>query len=209
MASPGLSPLPNFLPKHHDLSSRFFFSEFLLHLSPSKQPFSKRPFRDLKPSFSVRTNAVYTEASRAIAAIPRKEKRDSPSDIDDITILNERIRRELGKRQGLRAGNDALDSSDVEKYLKTVKQQQQLGIRKLKGDAMEKGGIGYKVDPYTLEPGDYVVHKKVGIGKFAAIKYDVSKSSSEPTEYVFIEYADGMAKLPVKQACRMLYRYNL
>ncbi|XP_073263374.1 ATP-dependent DNA helicase At3g02060, chloroplastic isoform X4 [Populus alba] len=26
---------------------------------------------------------------------------------------------------------------------------------------------------------------------------------------VFIEYADGMAKLPVKQASRMLYRYNL
>ncbi|ONK58649.1 uncharacterized protein A4U43_C09F15250 [Asparagus officinalis] len=33
--------------------------------------------------------------------------------------------------------------------------------------------------------------------------------SAEPVEYVFIEYGDGMAKLPVKQAAKMLYRYNL
>lgn len=139
---------------------------------------------------------------------PRKEKGDSPSDLDDISILNVRIRKELGKRNGLWSGNNAL-SYDAEKYIKKVRQQQQLGLQKLKGQAQEKGGFGYRVDPYSLQPGDYVVHKKVGIGRFVAIKYDVSKNSSEPKEYVFIEYADGMAKLSVKQAFRMLYRYNL
>jgi hypothetical protein len=49
----------------------------------------------------------------------------------------------------------------------------------------------------------------VGIGRFFGIKFDVPKGSSEAIEYVFIEYADGMAKLPVMQASRMLYRYNL
>jgi transcription-repair coupling factor (superfamily II helicase) len=65
------------------------------------------------------------------------------------------------------------------------------------------------VDPYSLRSGDYVVHKKVGIGRFVGIKFDVPKGSTEPVEFVFIEYADGMAKLPVKQASRLLYRYNL
>ncbi|XP_020677983.1 ATP-dependent DNA helicase At3g02060, chloroplastic isoform X2 [Dendrobium catenatum] len=207
MASAGAFPLPNLQSKHRDLSFRFFFSDFLVQLGPPKPSPSKCPCRDWK--FSVRTNAVYTEASRGPAVAPWKEKGNSSSDLDDISILNERIRKELGKRQGLRAGNKAVNSTEVEKYINTVKQQQQLGLQKLKGDNKDKGGIGYKVDPYTLESGDYVVHKKVGIGRFVAIKYDVSKSSSDPTEYVFIEYADGMAKLPVKQAARMLYRYNL
>ncbi|KAK4792311.1 hypothetical protein SAY86_022746 [Trapa natans] len=92
--------------------------------------------------------------------------------------------------------------------------KQQRGLQKHKGDRSKNGergekGFSYKVDPYTLKSGDYVVHKKVGIGRFVGIKFDVPKGSNEPIEYVFIEYADGMAKLPVKQARRILYRYNL
>lgn len=92
-----------------------------------------------------------------------------------------------------------------------MKKQQQRGLQKLKGDAEGDNGFGYRVDPYSLRQGDYVVHKRVGVGMFVAIKYDVSakESSAEPAEYVFIEYADGMAKLPVKQAAKLLYRYNL
>ncbi|GAB2284040.1 hypothetical protein Dimus_018520 [Dionaea muscipula] len=100
---------------------------------------------------------------------------------------------------------------EAEKYIQIVKEQQQRGFQKLKGSE-ELGGEGarlsYKVDPYALKSGDYVVHKKVGIGRFVAIKHDVPKGSTEPIEYVFIEYADGMAKLSAKQASRMLYRYN-
>ncbi|CAL5362817.1 unnamed protein product [Camellia sinensis] len=62
------------------------------------------------------------------------------------------------------------------------------------------GAFSYKVDPYTL---------RVGIGRFVGIKFDIPKDSTQPIEYVFIEYADGMANLPVKQASCMLYRYNL
>lgn len=103
-----------------------------------------------------------------------------------------------------------MDPEEAEKYIQMVKEQQQRGLQKLKGVGEGKGeGFGYKVDPYTLQSGDYVVHKKVGVGRFVSIKFDVSKNNSEPVEYVFIEYADGMAKLPVKQASKMLYRYNL
>lgn len=102
-----------------------------------------------------------------------------------------------------------MDPKEADNYIQQVKEQQQRGLQKLKGDSSKDGVFSYKVDPYTLRSGDYVVHKKVGIGRFVGIKFDVPRDSSEPIEYVFIEYADGMAKLPVKKASRILYRYNL
>ncbi|KAF3435334.1 hypothetical protein FNV43_RR22421 [Rhamnella rubrinervis] len=115
----------------------------------------------------------------------------------------------LGKRDASRI---AMDSEEADKYIQLVKEQQQRGLQKLKGGGRAAAAgerFSYKVDPYTLRSGDYVVHKKVGVGRFVGINFDVPKGSSEPIEYVFIEYADGMAKLPVKQASRLLYRYNL
>lgn len=125
------------------------------------------------------------------------KRRDAVEAVGDaISFVNERIRREQSKRET----RTVMDSEEADKYIELVKQQQQRGLEKLRGDA------SYKVDPYTLRSGDYVVHKKVGIGRFVGIKFDVSNSTAE---YVFIEYADGMAKLPVKQASRLLYRYSL
>ncbi|GJR17368.1 transcription-repair-coupling factor [Tanacetum coccineum] len=37
----------------------------------------------------------------------------------------------------------------------------------------------------------------------------IPEGSSVPIDYVYIQYADGVAKLPVKQASKFLYRYNL
>lgn len=153
------------------------------------------------------TTAVYTEGVSITRSVQRRERMEPES--DDITILNERIRREQSKRDVSRA--PVVDSEEADKYIQLVKEQQRRGLQKLKGERVgkENGQFSYKVDPYTLRSGDYVVHKKVGIGRFVGIKLDVPKDSSNPIEYVFIEYADGMAKLPVKQASRMLYRYNL
>lgn len=157
--------------------------------------------------------SVYTEGLSPTKLAQGKDKIPDWEN-DPISVLNERVRRDHGTRDGAKP---AVDSEEAEKYIKLVKEQQQRGLQKLKGADREAkggdrdggGGISYKVDPYTLKSGDYVVHKKVGIGRFAGIKFDVPKDFGEPIEYVFIEYADGMAKLPVKQASRMLYRYNL
>ncbi|KAL5797331.1 hypothetical protein ACOSQ2_002151 [Xanthoceras sorbifolium] len=159
------------------------------------------------------SNAVYTQGlslSSPTSTGKLSQRRDkSESERDAISVLNERILRDHSKREATRP---VMDSEEADKYMQLVKQQQQVGLQKLKGKrggGDSDGGFNYKVDPYSLTSGDYVVHKKVGIGRFVGIKYDVSKNSSEPIEYVFIEYADGMAKLPVKQASRMLYRYSL
>ncbi|XP_026377159.1 ATP-dependent DNA helicase At3g02060, chloroplastic-like [Papaver somniferum] len=160
------------------------------------------------------TNAVYTEAQTSTT--PRKDTVDT--EVDGISLLNERIRREHRKRGEVSSKNDnSMNSEEAEKYIQLVKEQQQRGLQKLKGH--RQGGnddgsnpnksFNYKVDPYTLRAGDYVVHKKVGVGRFVGIKFDVPKDSTAPIEYVFIEYSDGMAKLPLKQASRSLYRYSL
>ncbi|KAL5728421.1 hypothetical protein ACHQM5_001510 [Ranunculus cassubicifolius] len=162
----------------------------------------------------LRPNAVYTtqNPSNSLTTLYQRSEKISPEDSDDISILNERIRRDLSKnREVLR--ND-MDSEEAEKYIEMVKEQQQKGLQKLKGvrgggGGDSKEGFSYRVDPYTLHAGDYVVHKKVGVGRFVGIKFDASKDFTKPVEYVFIEYADGMAKLPVVQASKMLYRYNL
>lgn len=172
----------------------------------------KCPCNVNKKRKSLVTKAVYAEslsingAAAKLAQQQRGEKMEF--DGDPISILNERIQRDHGKR--VESPRTAMDSVEVDKYIQLVRKQQQRGLQKLKGERETKGGgFSYKVDPYSLRSGDYVVHKKVGIGRFVSIKFDVPKGSTKPIEYVFIEYSDGMAKLPIKQASRLLYRYNL
>ncbi|KAH1194259.1 ATP-dependent DNA helicase, chloroplastic [Glycine max] len=135
------------------------------------------------------TNAVYTQSPHTPSTPSKTELHN-----DAITVLNERIRRDFSKKEAFRT---VMDSEEAGKYMQMVKVQQQRGLQKLKGDRGTKDGVfSYKVDPYTLRSGDYVVHRKVGVGRFVGMRFDVAKNSSQHTEYVFIEYADGMAKLP-------------
>lgn len=192
--------------------SECFLTTRLCKLFPTTQ---KPPFPSPFSSSITLTNvlnadAVYTKLPPRLRNARQEQERDA------ISLLNERIRREHAKRDHSPL-RPAMDSEEADKYIQLVKEQQQRGLQKLKSDRARQGAphdaaqptFSYKVDPYTLRSGDYVVHRKVGIGRFVGIKFDVPKDSKEPIEYVFIEYADGMAKLPVKQASRLLYRYNL
>ncbi|TVU24652.1 hypothetical protein EJB05_27101, partial [Eragrostis curvula] len=148
---------------------------------------------------------------------------------DDISQLNYRLRHIARRRDAASAASNAgpVDTAQAEEYLRMIREQQRLGLRQLRGEEEEEGidadgdaeeddgggggrkgvaagsSLGHRVDPRELEPGEYVVHKKVGVGKFACI------SAEDGVDYVFIQYADAMAKLAVDQAARMLYRYNL
>ncbi len=53
--------------------------------------------------------------------------------------------------------------------------------------------ISQQVDPNKLRPGDYVVHRNHGIGKF--LKLD----QLDNREYLVIKYADGLLRVPVDQ----------
>ncbi|KAE9449026.1 hypothetical protein C3L33_19073, partial [Rhododendron williamsianum] len=219
-------PVPN-IPASSSSSS---FSSITVFASNFPHRHGPRPHR--KPSSPLitvhaaegisisRPMAAASTATTTEAPPPqRKEKKTESKERDAISILNERIRRDYaGKREA--NSRPVMDSEEADRYIQLVKEQQQRGLQKLKGggggggggdggDNNKMGAFSYKADPFTLRSGDYVVHKKVGIGRFVGIKFDRPKDCTEPVEYVFIEYADGMAKLPVNQASRMLYRYNL
>ncbi|KAM3286883.1 ATP-dependent DNA helicase, chloroplastic [Capsicum chacoense] len=166
-------------------------------------------------SITLTTKVLNADAAAVYTQLPTRLRHEQERDA--ISLLHDRIRREHAKRDQS-PHRPAMDSQEADKYIQLVKQQQQRGLQKLKIDRARQDGappdapqptFTYKVDPYTLRSGDYVVHRKVGIGRFVGIKFDLPKDSNQPIEYVFIEYADGMAKLPVKQAARLLYRYNL
>ncbi|KAK9000135.1 hypothetical protein V6N11_082267 [Hibiscus sabdariffa] len=150
-----------------DSSSPSLWSFFTLN-----RPFLYKQKRNVQPQYpSLTTMAAHTQGRLPISSlnthnlVPKREMMELETDAN--SILNERIRRDHSKREATRP---VMDSQEADMYMQLVKEHQQRGLQKLKGDR---------------------------------------ESSTEPIEYVFIEYADGMAKLPVNQAARMLYRYNL
>jgi transcription-repair coupling factor (superfamily II helicase) len=54
-----------------------------------------------------------------------------------------------------------------------------------------------QVDPNKLRPGDYVVHKSHGIGKF--LKLESLSVNNETREYLVVQYADGLLRVAADQ----------
>ncbi|KAL4577064.1 hypothetical protein LXL04_013165 [Taraxacum kok-saghyz] len=221
------SPPPHPSPPHLPYASSFrLWTPFLRGGNGVfSSPFNNLDFLHRHSSSSSQFSSVI--AFSAIATGPDRIARfeSHDSDTDPISIFNDKILKDQYSRRASGRSNTESDSGsgvsvsneDVDKYIQMVKQQQQRGLRELKkGHMLRKGGsnngdatFSYKVDPFTLEEGDYVVHKKVGIGRFISIRPSIPDGETTPIDYVYIQYADGVAKLPVKQASRFLYRYNL
>ncbi|MEQ9553907.1 MAG: transcription-repair coupling factor [Coleofasciculus sp. G3-WIS-01] len=62
-----------------------------------------------------------------------------------------------------------------------------------------------QVDPNKLTPGDYVVHKNHGIGKF--VKLESLTLNHETREYLVLQYADGLLRVAADQV-GVLSRYR-
>ncbi len=62
-----------------------------------------------------------------------------------------------------------------------------------------------QVDPNLLQPGDFVVHKAHGIGKF--LKLESLTVSNETREYLVIQYSDGLLRVAADQV-NSLSRYR-
>ncbi|MDJ0557044.1 MAG: transcription-repair coupling factor [Microcoleaceae cyanobacterium MO_207.B10] len=54
-----------------------------------------------------------------------------------------------------------------------------------------------QVDPNKLQPGDYVVHRQHGIGKF--VKLESLTINNETRDYLVIQYADGLLRVAADQ----------
>lgn len=54
-----------------------------------------------------------------------------------------------------------------------------------------------QVDPNKLRPGDYVVHRSHGVGKF--VKLESLNLNNETREYLVVQYADGLLRVAADQ----------
>ena len=54
-----------------------------------------------------------------------------------------------------------------------------------------------QVDPNKLQPGDFVVHKSHGVGKF--LKLESLTINHETREYLVLQYADGLLRVAADQ----------
>jgi len=60
-----------------------------------------------------------------------------------------------------------------------------------------KRAAGHKVDLDKLQPGDYVVHRLHGIGRF--LKLEKLSLSGEPRDYLVVQYTDGLLRVAADQ----------
>jgi transcription-repair coupling factor (superfamily II helicase) len=57
--------------------------------------------------------------------------------------------------------------------------------------------VSKQVDPNKLQPGDYVVHRHHGLGRF--VKFESIQTDDTLRDYLTIQYADGSLKVPADQ----------
>ena len=57
--------------------------------------------------------------------------------------------------------------------------------------------VSKQVDPNKLQPGDYVVHRNHGLGRF--VKFESIATDDALRDYLTIQYADGSLKVPADQ----------
>jgi len=116
-------------------------------------------------------------------------------------------------RSGGAVNEKPLDAEGARKMKERLLEQRRQGMQaisntmKQRGQGGGAGEFSYAVDPDTLSVGEYVVHKRVGVGCFIGIKYEVPQGKEKPVKYIYLKYADGVAKLRSKQANKLLYRY--
>ncbi|MCO5606495.1 hypothetical protein L7F22_060683 [Adiantum nelumboides] len=155
------------------------------------------------PTFLESTSRLEEIFSRVEPAFPTQ----ASSGPDPFAELHNLLEKEIELGVSIHQGTFSKEETKlaVQKLKDTRKQR--VGMinarRKLAGEKLLQD-FTYSLDPESLVPGEYVVHKAKGIGRFVRLNND----GSEEAEYVILQYADGMAKLKSSQAARLLYRYR-
>ncbi|GBG93434.1 hypothetical protein CBR_g69987, partial [Chara braunii] len=118
------------------------------------------------------------------------------------------------KMGGMKESDLGLSEAEVQDFKARLKEQRERGLKLIRskfgegGKQGEGGAVDNSVDPRTLVPGEFIVHKRVGIGQFVGMRYEIPKGKTKPSLFIFLQYADGLAKLRASQADRLLYRYR-
>ena len=161
----------------------------------------QRGMRAVKRSFNEGEDAAKLDAMTTMAAsivdVEKTRLGASSSSSEDEEGLAEMMR-ELDVRDALDGIGYALEVNN----------------RVLEGYNDSTHGLANNsIDPFKLVIGEYVVHRKYGIGKFLGMRSinheDEETGRNEGTRkvFLFIQFADDTAKIEPKKASMQLYRY--
>ena len=109
---------------------------------------------------------------------------------------------------------EMMSELDVREALDGIGYALEMNNRVLEGYNDSTHGLANNsIDPFKLVIGEYVVHRKYGIGKFLGMRSinheDEETGRNEGTRkvFLFIQFADDTAKIEPKKASMQLYRY--
>lgn len=115
----------------------------------------------------------------------------------------EALRRKTQKNNQSDVSEEGDEESLTEEGLSTVSTKVEEKEVTPKGLA----SLTYTLDPDLLLPGDFVVHYKYGISKFLKFKKEIPAGKTKPVRYVYLQFADGEAKVSAKEARKVLYKF--
>ena len=108
----------------------------------------------------------------------------------------------------------SMDSSEadeqVDDMLESAAEVEEKNRRVRDGYVEDAFGVNNAIDPFKLVTGEYVVHRKYGIGQFLGMKVLAVESANEGTQnkpFLFLKYQDATAKISPEASRRLLYRF--
>lgn len=108
-------------------------------------------------------------------------------------------------------GRSAQDSEEfVEELLESAAGVEEQNKRLREGYSDAEVGVSNSIDPMKLVTGEYVVHRKYGIGQYIGMKVLPTESANgdiKSRPFLFLKYQDATAKISPESSRRLLYRY--
>jgi transcription-repair coupling factor len=169
---------------------------------------------------SERLRRLFAERrERGIKAVKRAfNNNDDISKVGALATLGSSIidieKTALATTTNYTQGFSASDKEDlIEQKLSEIDFTLEQNNRASEGYTLSTGGANNSIDPLKLIPGEYVVHRKYGIGKYIGKRVifveDVEGGRANGIQkiFLFIKFADDTARIDPEKAARQLYRY--
>ena len=110
--------------------------------------------------------------------------------------------------------SDASFGADSEEYveemLESAAEVEEQNKRLREGYSESEFGVSNSIDPFKLVAGEFVVHRKYGIGQYLGLKVipvDQPNGDTKNKPFLFLKYQDATAKISPEASRRLLYRF--
>jgi transcription-repair coupling factor (superfamily II helicase) len=112
----------------------------------------------------------------------------------------------MGRRRAADVDFDSSDKSEmVDSMLESAAEVEEQNRRAREGYSESSLGVNNSIDPFKLVPGEYVVHRKYGIGQFLGHKVlpiENENGDVKSVPFLFLKYADATARITPESSRR-------